>query len=147
VKQIMGLGLSMGGEVLLGAASEYPEISAIAADGATRRSTEELLALPSERSIVRNFTARVMYTAVQVLSGDKPPSPPLLDSMKLAQNSRFLWIAAGMDRLEVEFNRLFADTVGVRGSLWVVPDVGHTGAFLAYPDEYEKRLIDFFNSQ
>ena len=51
----------------------------IAADGATTRSLDELLALPSERPLVRNFTARVMYAAVQILSGETPPVP-LLDS-------------------------------------------------------------------
>lgn len=64
VRKIGGLGLSMGGEVLLGAASTYPEIAAIVAEGATRRSIGELLALPSERPLVRNFTARVFYAAV-----------------------------------------------------------------------------------
>lgn len=56
VQQIGGLGLSMGAEVLLGAVAEYPSLVAVAADGATRRSTEELLALPSERPLYRNFT-------------------------------------------------------------------------------------------
>ena len=146
VKHILGLGLSMGGEVLLGAASDYPEITAMVADGATRRSTEELLALPAERSIVRSFTARVMFASVKLLSGDEPPSPPLLESMVAAKDTRFLWIAAGMDRLEVAFNQLFAETIGQRGSLWIVPDVGHTGAFAAYPDVYEERVVEFFKS-
>jgi pimeloyl-ACP methyl ester carboxylesterase len=38
VKMIGGLGSSLGSEVLLGAASEYPAMQAIAADGATTRS-------------------------------------------------------------------------------------------------------------
>jgi len=79
VKRIGGLGLSLGGEVLLGAASEYPELKAIVADGATQRCVAELLALPSERPLYRNWTARVMYTVVQLLSGQEPPRP-LLDS-------------------------------------------------------------------
>lgn len=77
VARIGGLGLSMGAEALLGAASEVPALEAIAADGATRRCIEELRALPSERPLVRNYTARVMYLTVRVLSGDDPPSPLL----------------------------------------------------------------------
>ena len=46
-------------------------MTAIVADGATRRSVDELLALPSERPLVRNFTARVMYAAVRILMGRK----------------------------------------------------------------------------
>jgi pimeloyl-ACP methyl ester carboxylesterase len=66
VDSVGGLGLSLGGEVLLGAASDYPALEAIAADGATRRNLAELLALPSERPLVRNFIARIMYASVQL---------------------------------------------------------------------------------
>jgi len=144
VRRIGGLGISMGGEVLLGAAADYPALAAIAADGATRRCLDELLTLPSERPLVRNFTARVMYAAVQVFSGEKPPKP-LLHEMVAAKSTPFLLVAAGANLLEVEFNRLFAETVGERVELWVAPDVEHTAAFKRYPDEYEQRVIAFFD--
>ncbi len=120
VNRIGALGLSMGAEVLLGAVSEYPSLLAVAADGATRRCTEELLALPSERSLYRNFTARVMYATVQFLSVEKPPKP-LLASMVEANSAKFLLIAGGANGLEVKFNELFAATVGARATLWIPP--------------------------
>jgi pimeloyl-ACP methyl ester carboxylesterase len=144
VKRIGGMGLSMGAEVLLGAASEYPALTAIVADGATRRCLEELLALPEERSLYRNFTARIMYATVQVLSGSRPPSP-LLDSMVAAKSTSFLLIAGGAKRLEVDFNQLFADTLGERATLWIASDAPHTGAFGLYPEEYEQRVITFLD--
>jgi uncharacterized protein len=147
VKTIGGLGLSMGGEVLLGAASTYPAMRAIVADGATRRSLDELRALPSERSLIRNFTARVMFTAVHVLSGDDPPDPPLLESMIAAESTRFLLIAGGSEPLEVKFNELFAETLGAQADLWIAPDAAHTGAFNRYPTEYEQRVIAFFDAR
>ncbi len=145
VQSIGGLGISMGGEALLGAASQYPAIQAIVADGATRRSTEELLALPSERPLVRNATARVMYAAVRLLSGESPPLP-LLESMLAASSTRFLFIAAGYNALETAFNRHFNDALGSRASLWIAPDTDHTGAFTRYPQEYEQRLIEFYDA-
>lgn len=145
VTLIGGLGLSLGGEVLLGAASTYPALKAIIADGATQRCIEELTALPAEQPLVRNFTARVMYTAVQVLTGETPPKP-LLDSMREAAGTRFLLIAAGANKREVAFNELFGDTLGARAELWVALDVPHTGAFGRYPVEYEQRVIEFFKS-
>ena len=147
VQFIGGLGLSLGGEVLLGAASAYPDLKAIVADGATRRSTDELLALPSERSLVRSFTTRVMFAAVQFLSGDKPPSPPLLDSMVAAKSTQFLLIAASTNAVETDFNQVFAEKVGERAELWVVPDASHTGAFSLYPAEYEQLVIAFFDEK
>ena len=144
VQRIGGLGISMGGETLLGAASLYPAIEAIAADGATRRSTEELLALESERPLGRNFTARVMYATVQLLTGDMPPKF-LLDAMIEAKSSRFLFIAAGRNTLEKAFNQLFATTLGSRASLWIASETDHTGAFSRYLEEYEQRVIEFFD--
>lgn len=145
VESLGALGLSMGGEVLLGAASSVPAMKSIVADGATRRCTDELRALPSERSLVRNFTARVMYATVQILTGQEPPDPPLLESMQDAAGTRFLFIAGGSNDLEVDFNELFADTLGERSELWVAPDASHTGALSRYPEEYEQRVIGFFD--
>lgn len=145
VKAIGGLGLSMGGEVLLGAASAYPALKAITADGATRRTLDELRALPSERSLYRNFTARVMFATVRVLSGETPPKP-LLDSMIAAPSTSFLLVAAASNDLEVKYNALFAQTVGERAVLWVAPGASHTGAFARFPDEYEQRVIAFFDA-
>jgi pimeloyl-ACP methyl ester carboxylesterase len=145
VKVIGGLGSSLGGEVLLGAASEYPAMQAIAADGATTRSLDELLALPSERPLYRNFTARVMYAAVQILSGETPPVP-LLDSMIAAPSTSYLFIAGGDNEREVAFNELFAAATADRSQLWIAPDAPHTGAFSRYPDEYEQRVIAFLDA-
>jgi pimeloyl-ACP methyl ester carboxylesterase len=145
VKRIGGMGVSMGGEVLLGAVSQYPALAAVVADGATRRCLEDLMTLPEERPLVRNFTARVMYAGVQLFSGEQSPQPTLLTSMTQAESTRFLWIAAGGNSLETTFNRLFASSIGQRGDLWVAPDVAHTGAFARYPDEYEQRVVGFFN--
>jgi uncharacterized protein len=146
VTAIGALGLSMGGEIVLGAASTYPQITAIAADGATHRSLDEMRALESERPLVRNFVPRIMFLTVQVLTGDKPPEPTLLDSMVAAQSTQFLLIAGGSVAQEVKYDTLFADTVGERATLWVVPGAEHTGAFQRYPDEYEQRLTGFFDA-
>lgn len=144
ITQIGAMGLSMGGEIMLGASAENPDITAIVADGATRRCIEELLALPSERPLVRNFTARVMFATVQIFSGERPPEP-LLDSMITAEETRFLLIAGGAKTQEVEFNKLFANTVGARAELWIAPNAPHVGAYSLYPDEYQQRVIDFFD--
>jgi len=145
VEHIAGLGSSMGGEVLLGAASAYPALQAIVADGATRRSTPEYLALESNRPLVRSFTARLMFATVQLLTGDQPPLP-LLDSMRGAESTRFLLVAAGENALETSYNQLFVDTLGSRAALWLAPGAQHTGALALYPAEYEQRVISFYQS-
>jgi len=144
VRHIAGFGLSMGAEVLLGATSTYPEIEAICADGASRRSLEELLGLESERPLVRNFTARIMYATVNLLSGEEAPLP-LLDSMEQSETTRFLLIAVGNNELEVAFNRLFEERLNGRADLNVFLGVEHTDAFYSFPKEYEEVVINFFS--
>jgi len=142
VKHVGGVGSSMGGEILLGASAACPQIEAIVADGATRRCTSELTALDSERSLVRSFTARVMYAAVGAVTQESPPAP-LLGEMIRSDGSEFLFVAAGDNDLEVAFNERFARSLEDRAELWVVPDVGHTGAISRYPDDYERRLCGY----
>jgi pimeloyl-ACP methyl ester carboxylesterase len=141
-----GVGLSMGGEVLLGATAACPEIVAVVADGATRRSTGELLALPSKRSLVESFTPRVMYAAVRVMSGEHPPAP-LLEEVSRAKTTSVYLIAAGEDELEVAFNERFAQVLGPRATLWVAPGVQHLGASSRYPDEYRDRVLGFMEER
>jgi dienelactone hydrolase len=144
VRAIGGLGLSMGGEVLLGAAARAPQMRAIVAEGATHRCLAELTALPSERPLVRNWVPRVMFATVGLLSGQRPPQP-LLDSMTAAADTRLLLIAGGAVPTELAYNRLYAETLGPRATLWIAPDAPHTGALALYPEAYAERVARFFD--
>ncbi len=145
IQAIGGLGISLGGEVLLGAASAYPEIRAIVTDGATCRTVEEYMAVPYNESVIRHFTMAVRTFFVGVLTGEARPLP-LVESLASASGTTYLFIAAGGNAEEVDFNAVFAQTAGTRGSLWVVPDVGHTAGYGAAPGTYEERVIGFFNA-
>lgn len=146
VGTIGALGLSMGGEILLGAASSYPALQAIAVDGATARAANEYIALPMNQPLYRNFTHHVFSFMVGVLTGDSQPQPTLLESIKAAETTAFLFIAAGEDDEEIAFNTFYNEVVPDRSSLWVIPDVGHTGGFSRYPAEYEQQLVSFFQA-
>ncbi len=143
VKLIGGLGLSLGGEILLSAASTYPEIKAVISDGATYRSIDDYLILPSRRNLIRSWTTRLMYASVQVFSGETPPLK-MMDSMKEAQDTNFFLIAAGDVDKEIEYNTCYRDAVGERAELWVAPKVGHIDAYNCYPEEYEELVISFY---
>lgn len=145
VESIGALGLSLGGEVLLGAASMYPEIQAVIADGATFRCVKEYTSLPKNEPLVRNFTQRVFNFMVRIFSGDQPPETPLLDSIRAAETTSFLFITAGNDAEEVDYNEYFNETIPDRSQLWIVPDVGHTGGFGHFPEEYKQTVVDFFD--
>ncbi len=98
-------------------------MTAIVADGATRRTIDELWALPSERPLARNCVQRVMFGTGQLLSGQEPPRP-LLDAMVAAPESRYLMIAGGHDALDVAYHQRFRSRLGERATLWVAPAPG-----------------------
>ena len=145
VTSIGGLGLSMGGEILLGAASTYPSIQAIATEGATLRGVNDYLSLPSNRPLYRNFTHRVFTFMVGVFSGDEQPQPTLVQSIESAQSTSFLFIAAGTDATEIDYNTLFHEAASERSHLWVIADAAHTGGYSHDPQQYEQQVADFFN--
>lgn len=142
VTSIGGLGVSLGGEVLMGAASTYPELKAIISDGGTSRSIADFLVLPSRRNLLRSWTTRLTYAAVGFFSGDTPPVK-LLDAIANT-DAQFLLIAAGDIKKEIDYNTCFQDAANGRAALWVASNVGHTGAFKRYPEEYEEHVISFF---
>jgi uncharacterized protein len=146
VMALGGLGLSMGGEVLLGAASQYPQIQAIVTDGATFRDVDEYRALPSNQPLYRNFTHHVFTLMVRIFSGDQPPEVTIPESVRQAKNTSFLFIASGNDDTEIAYNDMFYRMVAGRSSLWIIPEVDHTGGYDRFPAEYEQRLVDFFSS-
>ncbi len=146
VKSIGGLGLSLGGEALLGAASTCTQLEAIATDGATYRTIEDYLVLPSRQNIFRSFTTHLMFASAQLFGGTKPPGR-LVDSIAKANNTSFLFIAAGRVEKEIEYSNFFVDIAKERAKLWIVDDVEHTEAYTKYSTEYENKIIEFFNKE
>ncbi len=144
VRVLGGLGLSMGGEILMGAASAYPAIQAVIADGATHRARQDYVDLPMNTPLYRNFTQSVFTLMVSAFSGEQPPTPTLLQSIQMSPMTQFMFIAAGNDDEEVAFNTLFHEQTSEHSSLWVIPQVDHTGGFAADPEAYEQRVIRFF---
>ena len=145
VRAIGGLGLSLGGELLLGAASENPDIRAIVAEGATHRSMAEFRAIASHSEAVRGLQPWVTYGTVQLLTGNPPP-PPILDSIRNSHSTQFLFIAAQDASDEVEFAQTYVSAAPGRAQLWIISNGGHIGGFPNYPDEYQQRVVGFFTS-
>lgn len=146
IESIGALGSSLGGESLLGVSSQYPEIKAIVSDGATHSTIADYLVLPSRENILRSWTTRVMYFSAQLFTGQTPPKTTMLESVTASKDTRFLFIAGKNTDEEAEYNEAFLAASGGRGELWTVPEAGHTQAFSLYPEEYETRVIEFFDS-
>ena len=46
---------------------------------------------------------------------------------------------------ERDFNRIYAEAAREPVELWDLPDVDHTAAIRQRPDEYERRVVGFFD--
>lgn len=145
VQAIGGWGISLGGEMLLGAAGEYPQLAAIVADGATERSAEEKFDLESARGPLVQFHVGLTYALVGLLTGDTPPTP-MLASLRASESVHLLLVAAQNVPDEISYTELYASAAPDRAELWIAPDVGHTGAWHVYRNEYTARVLDFFQT-
>lgn len=145
VKAIGGMGLSLGGELLLGTISERPEIKAVVSEGATFRSSGDYLIIPSRRSLARRWSTCLMYASTAFFTGQTPPRT-ILDSVARAQSASLLLIAAEREGDEILYNQRFLQASGGRAKLWIIPGAGHTGGLKHLPSEYERRVVEFFHA-
>lgn len=146
VKTILGFGSSMGGEVLLGAASAYPEIKGIISDGATFRSFDEFMAVNFTSPLVQSTSyIRMVDIFTGLLLKEKTPLP-LTESINSAKSTKFFFIAAENNSNEVTYNQSFEKIVSNRATLWIAPRSNHTQAYKKNKADFEKKVIAFYNS-
>ena len=141
--RIGALGLSTGADVLLEVAAETKELKAVVSDGATIRSFRDHRNLYGVDAFAP-FSA-VAFGAVRVLSGSSP-GPALEELVTQISPTPLLLIAAGRGaQAEREANHLYAEAAREPVEFWDLPDVTHTAAIHERPQEYERRVVGFFD--
>jgi pimeloyl-ACP methyl ester carboxylesterase len=141
--RIGGLGLSMGGEIMIQAAGENPDLKAIVAEGATGRSLDDFDEMPgSDYRLMDPFLWMVGATT-RVITGVSTP-PPLKQMVAQIGPRDALLISADVGEERV-LSRMYQQVGGETIQLWEIPEPDHVGAFDNHPDEYEERVIAFFD--
>ena len=144
--RIGGLGLSVGGEMMIQAAAETSALKAVASEGAGMRSVRETIDTPSstEKWLVTPFKA--VETAATAVFHDQAPPASLGDLVaKVAPRPLLLMYSGKGQGGEVQLNPEFFRAAGQPKALWKIAGAGHTGGIRAQPDEYERRVIGFFD--
>jgi uncharacterized protein len=143
--RIGGLGLSVGGEMMLEAAAENPDLAAVVTEGAGNRSLKERLVHLDGRDLLRGLHQLVVNeVGLSIFSNSQPP-PSLVDVVPdIAPRPVFLiWAPDGgtSETMSPLYHRL----IGSSATIWSLPEVEHLKGFQTYPEEYERRVVGFFD--
>jgi uncharacterized protein len=144
--RIGGLGLSVGGEMMLDAASDTESLAAVVSEGAgARMFTEEMdQDLPPLEKATNAVPAWIKQASIAVFSNQSPPTN-LKDLVpKITPRAMFL-IAAPNAPTGEDLNRGYYRAAGQPKTLWEIPESGHVGGLEARPAEYERRVIAFLD--
>jgi uncharacterized protein len=145
--RIGGIGLSVGGEMMLDAASETKSLAAVVSEGAGARMFSEEMdqdLLPVEKATMA-VPAWLKQASIAVFANQFPPTN-LKDLVpKIAPRAMFL-IAAPNAPTGEDLNRGYFAAAGEPKTLWEIPESGHVGGLSARPREYERRVVRFFDN-
>ena len=140
--RIGGLGLSVGGEVLLQAAAESDGLQAIVSEGAGIRSVREAVELPGLDSWIAAGVIGLTTAATAAFTSDLPP-PSLKDlSAEITVPVFFIYSTPGQGGENL--TPTYYEAASEPKELWAA-EGGHIGAIDAEPQEYERRVVAFFD--
>jgi pimeloyl-ACP methyl ester carboxylesterase len=140
-KRIAGFGVSLGGEVLLDAASHDRRLAAVVSDGATRPMDGDKA---NPKGQLEGALGWLTTHSVRAISGMKT-SPSLLGMMPKIAPRPVLLVAGGGFPDEIRASRLYRDAGGSTVELWELPDTGHTAGLRKHPVQYEQRTVGFLD--
>lgn len=138
-RRIGGLGLSTGADVLIDVAANDPDLRAVVCDGATGRSFAD-----RPPGALDAMLSAGMFAAGRLFGGTSP-GEPLDDLIAAAAPKPILLIGAGSLPFELVANERYA-AAGPSTTLWRLPEVSHTNGIIEVAEEYERRVIQHFDS-
>jgi fermentation-respiration switch protein FrsA (DUF1100 family) len=142
-ERIGGIGLSVGGEMMIEAATESRELKAIISEGASSRSVRDELANPGGAwSEIGGNAVATLATAV--FSSNQPPAT-LRSLVPQISGAVFFVYGENGQPAERPANRSFYVAARGEKAIWEVPGSGHIGGVEAQPLEYERRIVGFFD--
>lgn len=148
VKQgrIGGIGLSVGGEMMLDAASDTKSLAAVVSEGAGARvfSEEMDFDMTGLEKATNAVPAWIKQASIAVFANQSPPAN-LKDLVPKIAQRPLLLIAAPNSGHGEDLNRGYFKAAGEPKALWEITESGHVGGLEARPAEYERRVVSFFD--
>jgi fermentation-respiration switch protein FrsA (DUF1100 family) len=142
--RIGAIGLSVGGEMLIHAAAHSDAFEAIVAEGASGQSFRDDRANIGVRDAI--LESAVVTAATAIFSSDLPPPSLKSEVPRIAPSAVFFVFGEnGQGGTEEGPNRGFYEAARQPKSIWKVPDGQHIAGIRTRPEEYERRVIGFFD--
>jgi len=132
----------VGGEVMLQAAAETDDFKAIVSEGAGVRSVREAAKLDGAERLVSSWIFGLNTIGTALSTSDLPPRSLVDLSAEITEPALFIHATPGQGG-ETLTEKYYEATKGPK-EYWAAPG-GHTGAFDAAPEEYERRVVGFFD--
>jgi fermentation-respiration switch protein FrsA (DUF1100 family) len=147
MRRIGLLGFSLGGISAILTTAICPEINAVISDGSPARMRSSLTAWGKERGVpgwIAHFLALLMLVAISLrLGANQFRYEPVRWVSQLAPRP-ILFIHGDQDQYCPDFDALYAAARQPK-ELWRVPEAGHTKVSQLYPEQFEHRIVDFFD--
>jgi len=141
VEKVGAFGESMGAATILLAAAEQPQIQAVVADSAFA-AIGDLIHIVSPYPIFVPFIQFFAEWETGLTVDDLRP----VDAIgTISPRPVFLIQGEADETVPPESALMLYDVAGEPRQLWVAPGVSHVGMSAAYPEEYETRVIGFFD--
>ncbi len=144
-QRIGGIGLSVGGEMMIEAASESDGLKAIVSEGGSGRSVMDDWA-NGERGLDMLIGRGFFSAGAALWTSDVPPATleSLVSEIPSSTATFFVYGEKGQPE-EKPANELFYRNAAGYKELWKVPGSGHMKGIEAQPQAYEQRVVGFFD--
>lgn len=145
--RIAVVGLSMGGEEAIGAASADGRISAVVAEGASARTEEDKAWFAEEygwRGWVQVRLEWLQYAVADLISPASKPAS-LATSAAMIAPRRLLLVTAGARPDEGNAARFIQSQAGSHVMVWTVPGAEHAAGLDAEPDAWRAQVVGFLD--
>jgi uncharacterized protein len=140
--RIGGLGLSVGGEMMLQEAAETDGLKAVVSEGAGVRSVREAVHVDGADKVIFSWLFGVSTIGTTLFTSNLPPRSLTNLSAEITEPVLFIHATPGQGG-ETLTEKYYEAAKGPK-EYWPAPG-GHTGAIDAAPEEYERRVIAFFD--
>ena len=145
--RIGAIGLSVGGEMLIHAAAHSDDFQAIVSEGASGQSVRDEVANPGLSDRLLDLPTQMsLSAALAVFTNEFPPPSLKSEVAKIAPTPVFfVYGEHGQGGTESAPNNAFYAAAREPKQIWEVPNGQHIAGITTQPEEYERRVIGFFD--